>query len=348
MATYGTALYKANGTTPLINQGLSGGSLYLDTVTLAVGTSATYTYPDVPGGAYLRVMLVKAGAHAYSIGTNGSGQATVAFTYYSGSGSSNQTIAFIFASQTTEPSYGVSLINDAGERLVSSLFSVPECIGVVTSTYVGGGSIGGVWSATSSVGAGRKRMILWKIPDTSYTSFQGEGYISEAVTGSYSVSCRQYQTSSETFAAPVAYIFALTGLATGSESYGIRVYTAGGAVTFDSGKQMLSLLKSQTYDFGTPVTVASMSGVAAAILLPSPTSQYGSSSSYFAGYDGITGEPLYGYIYTNYFGATRKNGTTLYSDYFYVDGGSGWTLNDYYNGQSTGLVTVVTDSSNYS
>lgn len=345
MPNYGTALYKANGSTPLINQGLAGGSLYLATVSVAAGSSQTFTYADVPGGAYLRVMLVQAGGHSFSIGTNGSGQATVTFS--ANGTSSYATIAFIFATQTTEPSYGVSLINDDGERLVSTLFGVPEFLGAVTTS---GSLASGYWTASTSLGAGRKRMILWKIPDTTYIAFQGDCYVADSVTGSYTLTCKSFTfTGSESMPfAPVAYVFALDGLSAGSESYGMRVFTASGAVTFDSGKQMLALLKSQTYSFGDSITISSMSGITPAVLLPSPTAQYGSSSSYFAGYDTITGDPLYGYILSNYYGTLRKNGTTLYTAYTYVDAGTSWTPNDFYNGQGTGLVTIVTDSANYS
>lgn len=344
MATYGTAVYRANGTTPLINQGLSGGSLYLDTIEIAAGGSTSRTYPDVPGGSYIRVMLVQAGAHSYTIGTNGSGQATLSVNYTATS--SGTTVLFVFATQTTEPTYGISLINDAGERLVSGIFPVPEFLGAVTTTFGGASGISGYWSASTSLGAGRKRMILWKIPDTTDTGFQGTCYVSDTVTGSYSVMATAYGSDTLS-AAPVAYVFAVTGLNTGTESYGIRVYNASGGITFDSGKGMLALLKSQTYNNSDSMTVSQMSGITPLILLPSPTAQYGSSSMYFAGYDTITGEPLYGYIYFTYVATLRKNGTTLYSVYKFWESGSGWTPNDYFNGQDTGLVTIVSDSAYY-
>jgi hypothetical protein len=346
MANYGTAVYKSNGVA-LVNQGLAGGTLYIDTVVMAVGYSQTFTYSNVPGGAYLRVMLVQAGAHTFSIGTNGSGQATVTFTYASSYASSNQTIAFVFATQTNEPTYGVSLINDAGERLVSTLYPVPEFLGTVTTS---GSLASGYWTASTSLGAGRKRMILWKIPDTTYISFQGNCYVSDSVTGSYTLTCKSFTFGgSESISyAPVAYVFALTGLTAGSESYGMRVYNGSGAVTFCSGRQMMSLLKAQTYDFGYTLTISEMSGITPILLLPSTTAQTGGSSSYFAGYDSMTGDPLYGYILYNYYGTFRKNGTVIYTAYDYVDAGNSWTPNDFYNGQDTGLLTVVSNSANYS
>lgn len=348
MANYGTAVFKGNGTTPLINQGLSGGTLYVDTITVAAGTSQTFTYSSVPGGANLRVMLVDAGAHSFSVGTNGSGQATVTVTYVPGYNSGYATTLFVFCTLTTEPSYGVELINDAGERLVSSIFPVPEFLGAVTATYTGGGSWPGYWGATTSLGAGRKRMILWKIPDTSEASFQGTCYVADTVTGSYTLSCKAFSNTAESFAAPVAYIYALTGLQASSDTYGMRVYTAAGAVTFDSGRQMLSLLKAQTYSFYDSPSIPSMSGLSVALLLPSINAQYAASSQYMIGIDGITGEIIWGYLYALSFGTIRKNGTTLYTDYRVVDGGSGSSPIDVYNGQDTGLLTVITNTAFYS
>lgn len=349
MADYGIAVYKANGTTPLINQGLSGGTLYVDTVVQTVGSSQTYVYDKVPGGSNLRVMLVQAGAHVFSVGTNASGYATLTVTYLSSYGSANATVLFVFATSTVEPTYGVQLINDAGDRLVSTLYPVPEFLGAVTTTNTGGNSIPYNWTASTTVGSGKKRMVLWKIPDTTNTYFSGTCYIPDTVTGSYSVACNSYMTlgASETYAAPVAYIFSLGPTSSSGDAYGVRVYDGSGNIMFDSGKQMMSLVKSQTYDFGYAITVSQMSGISPAILLPSLTANTGNSSSYFAGYDTITGEPLYGYLYTALYGTIRKNGTTLETKYFAVDNGSGWTANDYYNGQDTGLCSVITNSASY-
>ena len=360
---YGTAVYQSNGTTPLVNQSLAGGTLYVATITQSSGTSQTYTYPDVPGGSNLIVLLIYAGGHDYTTGTNGSGQATVTFTWNS-SKNGGYTYAYIFAKNTTEPNYGIAVINDAGERLVSTVFPVPEYLGKVTTTYQGVGSQGeSIFSATTSIGSGTNRLILWSIPDTDYQYYSGGGYLPSSITGTTYVSCDYRVDIPSWYAAgspavnntaPVAYIFGLDTLTASSDTYGIRVRN-GSNIMFDSGKQHLSLLKAIPYTldsfYGTGAessfSATGISGKTTALMLPSLTFQGLLSSGPYPFQDPY-GEWYSVYVDTIYHAGVRKKGNNFYSLFLPYNPNTGSdTPHDYYNGQDSGLYSIVTDATYY-
>lgn len=130
--SYGIIIRRADGTI-IAAPGVQGGGIFIGVRTISAGVSDTWTFNTVPGGSYLRVLQVSGGAHYYTIGTNGSNQATLtatARTTYTISGNQfgfQDSTFLIFSTFTTEDlsnDYGIAVINDSGERLVLSLIHI--------------------------------------------------------------------------------------------------------------------------------------------------------------------------------------------------------------------------------
>jgi hypothetical protein len=251
--TYGLLTQRPNGM-PLIDPTLIGGRVYVGKYTAAAGASASYTFPNIPGHGRLRVLQIAAGGHSYALSTNGSGQAVITFTPYSQT-SSRSTTVFLFTTYTTEPDYGVLTTNDAGQRTVSGLFPVPEFLGKVTFSNTPSSSYdtadGTYWvydhlSATS-LGAGRERLVLWSLPENTYDCwFKGTTNISNTVTGSFNLRARFIRAPTDPYSMPEAFVFALDGLTTSSDTYGIRVFDQSGNITFDSGRDHMVIKGFET------------------------------------------------------------------------------------------------------
>lgn len=348
--SYGTAIYVAGKT--YLDPGGAGGAVYLGKVTVAVNSSATYTYPDVPGGSHLRVFLVVSGDHTFSTGTNGSGQATLTITAKnSGSAYAVATTAAVFAALTVEPTYGVSLLNDAGERLVSSMYPLPNFLGKFTlSLLSGGGSTQEVYQTTTSLGSGQDRLIMFKLPDTTDVWYYGTSFVSSSVTGDYNIQLRVFRPNYTSTTIPDAYVFGIqsSGAApASSEQYGIRIYNSGGALMYDSGNKHLSLKRSTAFDFPatgnteTGYTVSQMSGITPLVWLP--THEYLEAVYSHQGFG--PGGVMVPY-YNQFFGRAmmRKNGTTLYARHDRVQTGTTFSPIVYNHGQLSNLFTMVADS----
>lgn len=318
--SYGIQI-KRGDSSVLVDLQTVGGGIFLDSFTVAYDANEVRTYPDVPGHAYLKVLIVQGGQHAISKTTNGSGQAvlSVLSTFNPGySLSAASTTVYIFATLTSEPDYGVLFVNDSGERTISALYPTPWFLGKVTTTLSGS-----AYTGTTNVGAGLPRFILWELPDTvdiwwgnslsGATSFVGSG-----VTGSYTVAIDTYNptANSSTIPTPNAYIFAATAVATPADPYGIRVRNYSGAVTFDSGTDHLSIKAAPDIGYTdkslpeSQYTFTEMNGIVPAISVPN----YSGGISEFVSYDPITNVYTWQVIY--YWGMIRKNKANLYTQVF--------------------------------
>ena len=250
---YGFQVNKSG--TSIADNVMIGGRIYVDLIykeTETSGTTTTYTYTAVPGHTKLRIQQVGGGTHTYALSTNGSGQAVITLTATANPSTLSVpfTLLLVFATETTETGYGVLTTNDAGERIISAVYPVPEFIGkltfggTATSSY-GTGEGSYVYNnhrATSSIGASRERFILYAMPQTNEDVWiTAPSHISSAVSGSFDLDIGVITPSGTPYYLPEAYIFGLTGLTASSDAYGMRVLDDVGNVTFDSGRNHLVL-----------------------------------------------------------------------------------------------------------
>jgi hypothetical protein len=357
---YGTEVKLASGKVTT-NQTLPGGRVFLGLLVRSketAGTVTVYTYPDVPGGSNLRVLQVGAGAHVWSAGTNGSGQATMTLTALTtrdtGFSPIPQTRLYVFTVATNEPDYGISMVNDAGERTVSGLFPAAEFLGKITFSSTPSSSYdvyeGTYWrfnhtSAPTSLGAGRTRMILWSLPNTTDDVwFTGTPFLSSAGTGSYSLNASYIRDPGTAFTMPEAFMFAIDGISPSAETYGMQVFNPSGQLTYDAGLDHMIL---RGYETGlsyptSPGTINSFSasyfsGNTPAFSIPTFAKETWSSA----------GQVSNGKYYT---GGVRRNGSTLESrlvktDVMFED--IGGITGTYYYGAVSNLPQLVVDSTLY-
>jgi hypothetical protein len=356
---YGFETYTAGGVLTS-GQSMVGGRVFIGIISkiadLVHNTVTTYTYPDVPGGSYLRVYQVGAGEHSWVIGTNGSSQATVTLTstYKTPSliASTPITTLLVFATKTTEPSYGIETTNDAGDRIVSTLFPAPEYLGKVTFSSTPSSSWdaaeAGYWAyshiTSSSLGSGRNRIILWALTDNAGDCwFNGTTFVASSVSGAYNITAQYIRPPATSYTMPTAYVFALDGLSSSSDAYGIRVYNAAGAMTFDGGLRHMDIRAIET-TLAYPTTTGSSNTY-------SFSSLSGTPAILVPMYQKETWVWTSGQLFSTgkrWVGGVRKNGTTLYSrltcrDPLYEDNPS--ITGTVYWGQATGLMQAVVDAS---
>lgn len=363
---YGIEVTQASGKN-ILTQTMPGGRVYVGQINQAaqaVGTVTTFTYPLIPGGSYLRLLQVVAARHTFVTGTNASGHATITLTATSAgrTATSGSTQLFIFATQTIEPTFGIQLTNDAGERTTSTVYPCPEFLGKITfsptPTYTFTTMTAGILhyrhSVNSTLGAGRTRLILWNLPETSADCwFTGSSLISASVTGTYSVSTEIYRASTTTTQMPEAFIFALDGLTNSSginDNYGLRIYDEGTPpnqkLLFDAGlDHMIIKGYENTVDYpnitGVTYTYAGLANMSNVPIFLMPGFYKETASNYKApGFQGVN----------TYTGVMKRDANTIYTKLLFTDAISDDAyipIGTYYYGVADNLLQLVVNGSDY-
>lgn len=232
------------------------------------GQTYQYTFPNIPSGDDVVIYVANAGPFYWETSTVNN-QAVLTLhanvpTGTVGAGSSNLTL-LVFARRTVESfnnDYGVALVNDNGERIVSAIYPTAEYLGKLEFSprhdpWVQGGDAFIPFSSyhlyahtctATSLGAGRTRIILWNLPDTANDVWYAcdISYISKNVTSAYQVQVQVVCKPNKGYTVPEAYVFAVDGISTSSDSYGLRIYDASGNCTFDGGLNHMVINAYQT------------------------------------------------------------------------------------------------------
>lgn len=351
--SYGIKI-KRNDGTEILNDTMPGGRVFLQDLSLPTqtsGTTSTYTYANVPGGECLRLYTMKSGMHTWTTGTNNLGQATINVTAY-GTFPNIQSRLLAFAVKTSETfsnSIGLSIVNDQGERTVSALYPCAQFLGKLTlqnSPWDSGTTADGYnWykhsiNSTSS-GSGRTRFILWNLPSNADdTYYSGDSYVSSATSGSYTVDMT-VATTAGSYTLPEGFLFALDNITASSDTYGLRIYDAGGNLTFDAGldHMVIKAIESGISYDGTFTLSSFSSGTPAFSHFPYYSEKW-------------TADPNPLNISSNVIikqGFAKRNGTSLITKLITMQNYTedsrrniNWTW-----GVKTGLITLVVDSSLY-
>jgi hypothetical protein len=253
----------------------------------------------------------------------------------------------------TEPSYGISTINDNGEALFSTIYPTPKYIGKVTfsstPTYSWDAAEASYWiyqhNNTIALAASTKHIVLWKLPtNTGDVWFSGTNYIDTLSAANYTVSAQYIRPTGASFTMPEAFVFALDNLPASADTYGIRTYNASGALLYDGGINHMNI-----ESFSTSLTYPTSTGSSnsftwgnldtnAAFFVPSFTRETWTWTS-----------PSLSSTGKAYEGGVRRDGTTLYSRLIktanYFEDYAGIT-GTYSNGLSSSLLQVLVDATN--
>lgn len=312
--TYGILSYKDYGNNiQNLSQTMLGGRVFVKFINQAyTATTIDIPIPNVSSHTHLKFYTLQAGSYYVTTFTN-AGVATVRLNPYSHLQQfAESTVILVFATQTVEPDYGILSTNNSGERLVSSIYPIPQFLQKITfnSTVQPGGN----WTAlrgTSyhdsstpvSLGSGRTKIALFTIPENAadiwyvFDSYVGTGtpYISVSVEGPEGAS----------YALPEAFIFALDNPIASSDTYGLRIYGPSPAsqVLFDSGHTYVDITGFTDVVYDSTASTTTVPGTA--------TTAYLVPGYFLEQAQAIPGQ-IASYVYS-YQGAVKRIGSTLYT-----------------------------------
>lgn len=276
---YGFETYRANGST--ITNGASKGAIFVGVLTIS-GSSASgsQTYSQVPAGcAYY--LNVDQGSHDITIDANG---AYARLNWAQRSGSTNPTNVFVFATKINNTNtYGITLVNDAGETLADQTYPVPQYVtafqpnttAVNTFTCPGVAGLRGNFHTAvgSNLRPGANRILLARIPDSGTADiwYSCDSYIPASNTTGFTPSITVYAPVGAAYEVPTLHLFALDGPVASSSGEGIQIYDGSGGLLYDSSAEVLSVKDSVIVDYelaGATVTYTLNLPADAGVLIP--------------------------------------------------------------------------------
>lgn len=241
---YGISIKKSNGQ-PLADPTMLGGRLFVQRIRQTVGTSNTYTFTGVPSGDDLIVYTVQAGFHTIVKGTD-SGSATLTLTAITRNPLSVavDTELLIFTTKTKEPDYGCSVVNQSGQKLVSTVYPCPYYLISGTPVLIGSYPLESnspySYRHDYSISLGNAsinstRIILWALPDDTSNDvwYNATSCLSSGTSNIIGMSILNNSLTAPS--SPTGYIFQMDNIDPGSQNYGMRIYDSSQRVTFDSG-----------------------------------------------------------------------------------------------------------------
>jgi hypothetical protein len=321
----------------LVNNML-GGRVGYAVATASYGVTQSYVFNDIPGHQYVKYFVLQAGAHTVSLTTE-NGCAKLTLTHFLVNfGFTQDTRVAVFATKTTNPTYGISVTNADGEILASTNYLVPVYRGKITfpSSYENPGStlIRRHFQTVSLGDSNSYKLIFYTIPESTNVWFTGDTFI-DSGSSSYTVNT-YYTVSSGSFGSyslAEGFVFQLNNLTTdlSTHTYGVRLYNTQSPqrLTLDSGSKHLNLKGdwwSIDYD---PTTEQSHTGYrAGAVQTLDASNNVILSGGQTAGFSAYTAVSIPQYIkYTS----TRRNA-----------GENLWQINlrqGYYRRQGTNMYT---------
>jgi len=245
---------------PVLINNMIGGRVFIELLELApvpgtigdipVYNSASITYTNIPGAQYLKYYTLQAGPYSVTTSTNAYNQAVITFTrryaFQLPAFGSNVTVLAIFATRTTDPSYGLMVTNSNGDRLVSNNYPVPVFRGKIVFNSAPDYTIGLVRYHEKTISYGdvnSDKLIMYTIPESTDVWFTGDSFIG-AGSSPYIVQT-SYVTPSAGAAYSLAegYVFQLNNISQSSDNYGLRVWDSSATqkLTFDSGLQHVNI-----------------------------------------------------------------------------------------------------------
>lgn len=322
---YGIECYTGTSVKNL-GQDLNGGRVFVKLIEQQWFSGQTYVFniPYVDSGTSLKVFTVSPGSFTTTTGTNTTTKtASVILTAKSVNrgASARSAKIVVFTTATNEAGYGISTLNDSGERVASTIYPCAQFVQKLTynatgSLYGMGQGIAGrqILSHSSNqniTGSGQLKIILYTIPENlndcwySFNSFIG-------TTSGYTDSIIVDAPIGAAYTMPEAYVFSLDSLTPSADTYGIRIYdnSAPQKLLFDSGNFYANIKGFETLNYtkasASSITSTLFSGNVPAFLIP----QYGESIGTVSGNSTI---------FQEYVGCVKRIGTTLYSQTRLID-----------------------------
>lgn len=331
--TYGIQSFK-NATTKNIDPSMLGGRVFVKYIqqTYVAGVTVDIPIPNVSSHTYLKFYTLMAGPYSVSSFTNG-GLAYVRLTPYSrpqGFTFQFSTVILVFATQTVEPDYGILSTNSNGERLVSSIYPVPQFLEKLSfgnslwtsNNYpTGRGTSEHISTNPVSLGNGRKKVALYTIPENTQDVWY---FFDNTYVGTGLPYVRMYVEAplGATYNLPEIYIFALDNASPSGDTYGLRLYgpSPSNELLFDSGHTYVDIKGFDNVFYGQLATSTTIADAGTtAYLIPNYQLEIAeqipdTSATY----------------YYQYKGGVKRMGNTLFSKRIFVSRAYEDAVNNYY------------------
>jgi hypothetical protein len=349
---YGINVYGPGGML-LTDPQLPSAGLFVERIVLNYGQTLSKEYTGVPAGA-LVVQAVDVGMHDWTIDSI-NGNARLNFTAYLTSNTLRQvgSTFFVYATRTWEPTYGLMCLNDAGDRLFSTLYPLAEFIGKsavgvsqIGSDFSMGGYVHRTYRTSSTFTCTPNEcMVLLELPDSGQDVWFHYDWFAVSA-GVWRIDVLVALPSGVTPTLPPSVmVFKVRNLTSSSETYGVRVFDASGNVTFDAGKRHL-VLKELGTGYTTPVnpftaaTSKSFTNLTGSRSVRVPTYRY---ETWVARSGQAASD------YDEYKTFTRRSGSSLTSKFIKIGVGfQDAPVNEsYFFGQSYGHVIPIVDPALY-
>lgn len=246
--TYAFETYRSDGST-VIN-GSSGACIFLGLYTIP-GTSASgyASFPQAPAGS-IYCFNANAGSHDFdTVSPGGDPYARINWTQRAGQ--TQATTLIVFAKKTNNAdTFGLLLLNDAGDTLVDSSHPVPQYAGYIqptvdaTSTYqCPDGLRANVHNVPMNIRPGTNRIVLLKMPDSGTDDiwYSCDSFISSSVTSTVSLNVTVYAPAGVAYQVPTMHIFSIDGPVNAGGDYALHVMLADQTLVYDSSAENISV-----------------------------------------------------------------------------------------------------------
>ena len=242
--------FNTNTSESVLSSTMFGGRIFLGLMDAYNINSKQFT--DVPSAADIQVYTLRYGFSSYDV-INTSGGPTVTFSSSGGNRLSDfwrSTVIAIFATKVNEPEYGISILNDSGQRLSSTNYPVPVFIGEIFLNKIPSYTVdnSNVHEARLALGsANSNKLIVWSLPETNADIYYtGTSYSQANLSNNdVDVELKVFNSSSSTdYPLPRAYVFQLdniSSLPSVHTDYGLQLFNSQNQKTFDSGLQHMSV-----------------------------------------------------------------------------------------------------------
>jgi hypothetical protein len=227
------------------------GMVFVEYMTIQPGFSGSKSYPDVASTGLVYQQNVK-GSHLFSIDLDGSGSPRLNWAAQGYTAQTEPTQVAVMATRlvSSTNSYGFEVANDAGEVLVSSTFTQPQCVGYLdfNTTAISNQPIADGYTlythmttGTALQGLSSRRFLVLGLPDMGAEDTWYATEMSMLQSGANMNVGLFVATKSPTYKLPRLFIYALDVVDPTPGDYGVRVWTDTQKLLYDGGAENMAL-----------------------------------------------------------------------------------------------------------
>lgn len=252
MADFGIQTFRANGSVAIDSSNKAG--VFIESLLLVGNESGGKVYPDIPAGYLYYVLIWSDQPHTIAVGNDSSGQAKISWSASAFATKYDTTRIAVFARRlNTAGSFGANLLNSDGDYLADLNYPVPQYLSTLSPydlisgssvlTNYNNGSTGRleerVYSGSNYGDAGNTLFVM-NLPDSTDDD---AWYAFNPFSGPYKRNAMYvyHPQGPMPTKLPSIHCFSLKDPVSAGGSFGIQCFSAGGALTYDSSAENISI-----------------------------------------------------------------------------------------------------------